>query len=314
MKKVLSKQNSFLNDFKNDLGNTSLLEIDVPGGGTVYAKCEWENPTGSIKDRAAFAMLERELTNARKDHIHFLEYSGGNLGVSLAYLCSNLSIDLDLVLSKSTSRSILEKLKNYGANIHLVDKSKGFYGVIQQTINLSKNNNYTFLYQHQNTANINAHYAGTGKEILMQLNDIQIDAWVAAAGTGGSLMGVYKALKDHQSEVELHLVMPKEAPYGSMEPPNSEKRLAGTGGFGLGRKQTFIKEYEHFIKEQWLCSYSEALEGMRDFYNKTGIKIGTSAAANYNAAKKISCKLGPGSNIVTIFPDQGSEEEWDLAF
>ncbi|MCM3707370.1 pyridoxal-phosphate dependent enzyme [Cytobacillus firmus] len=315
MKKLIAKKDNFIQDFQDSLGNTSIKKIAVPGGGTIYAKCEWENPTGSIKDRAAFAMLQEVLEkNENKEELHILEYSGGNLGISLAYQCFELGIKLDLVMSQSTSQSIIDKLESYGATLHFVDKQKGFYGVIEEAIRLSQNDKYTFLYQHQNRTNINTHFNKTGKEIIKQLEHTKIDAWVAAAGTGGSLLGVYKALKKQNDSVELHLVMPEEAPYGSTEPPNSFKKLAGTGGFGLGRKQAFIMEYENDIKQQWLCSYSEALKEMKKFYDETGIKIGTSAAANLKAAKEISCKLGENSTVVTIFPDQGSEEEWNLAF
>lgn len=314
---ITINRQKIIENFKKGLGNTSVLEIKNNNGGKIFAKCEWENPTGSIKDRAALNMLEKVINehSSNNEEMHILEYSGGNLAISLAHLCNLLELKLDLVLSDSTSNSIIQKINQLGANIHLVDKNLGFWGVIEFARKLhEENDKFTFLYQHENSANIEAHRNGTGEEIVefMKLNNIsKIDAWVSVAGTGGSLVGVYKKLSEKLDDFEVHLVMPAEAPYGSENPPSPGKRLAGTGGFGLGRKQSFLKSIEHLIKEQSLCSYEEALSEMKDFYSETGIKIGSSAAGNLKAAKKISEKLGENSTVFTIFPDSGTTEEWE---
>ena len=95
------------------------------------------------------------------------------------------------------------------------------------------------------------------------MNGKPIHAWVASAGTGGTLMGVYTAIKNYTKNVELHLVMPAELPYGSEQPPNDLKKYAGSGGFGLGRKQE-----DNLIEKQWTYSYEETLYEMARFYNE----------------------------------------------
>lgn len=99
--------------------------------------------------------------------------------------------------------------------------------------------------------------------------------------------------------------MPAELPYGSEQPPNDLKKYAGSGGFGLGRKQE-----DNLIEKQWTYSYEETLYEMARFYNETGMKIRTSAAANLLAAKQIGREKGADFNVVTVFPDAGSIEEW----
>ncbi|HDR7798262.1 TPA: cysteine synthase [Bacillus tropicus] len=104
--------------------------------------------------------------------------------------------------------------------------------------------------------------------------------------------------------------MPAELPYGSEQPPNDLKKYTGSGGCGLGRKQYFIEQEDNLIEKQWTYSYEETLYEMARFYNETGMKIGTSAAANLLAAKQIRREKGLDFNVVTVFPDAGSIEEW----
>lgn len=300
-------------DFSRKVGNTPLIKLECQETKnlSIYAKCEWHNPTGSIKDRAALGMIKKYLddTNQKK---HILEYSGGSLAKSIGKICNFLGLQCTLVLSSGSGKSLLDELSSYGANTILVDKSKGFYAVIEKAVEISEQNpDYYFLYQHYNNANISSHIEGTGQEIIKQMAGKSIDAWVASAGTGGTLMGVYKAIKKYTPNTELHLVMPAELPYGSEQPPNGLKKYAGSGGFGLGRKQYFIEQEEVLMNRQWNYSYEETLYEMARFYKQTGIKIGTSAAANLLAAKKIAKEKGSTFNVVTIFPDAGSKEEWE---
>ncbi|AYB37824.1 pyridoxal-phosphate dependent enzyme [Brevibacillus laterosporus] len=309
----------YLQEFRNAIGNTSLINIPCPAlHGKIYAKCEWENPTGSIKDRTAYFLMRELITTHlnenKEEDLHVLEYSGGSLAVSLAVICKKLDIPLTLVLSAASSRSLLDKIAALHAEIILVDKSKGFWGVMEETIRLSKENpSWSFLYQHENKANLLAHRMGTGQEIVKQLAGKKIDAWVASVGTGGTLIGAYETIKQTHPDVELHLVTPAELPYGSEQPPNDLKKYAGSGGLGLGKKQTFVASQEMCITKQWSCTFQETLVEMKNFYDQTGIRIGTSAAANVIIAKKVASKLGPESTIVTVFPDKGSAEEWEEA-
>ncbi|GGE62266.1 PLP-dependent cysteine synthase family protein [Priestia taiwanensis] len=303
---------NYFEEFSRKVGNTPLIKLKCQETKnlSIYAKCEWHNPTGSIKDRAAIGMIKKYLdeTNGKT---HILEYSGGNLAKSIGQICYHLGIECTLVLSSGSGNSLLKELDNYGVEIVLVDKSEGFYAVIEKALEISnKKLDYYFLFQHYNHANILSHIEGTGHEIISQMNEKPINAWVASAGTGGTLMGVYKAVKEYTSDVELHLVMPKELPYGSEQPPNGLKKYAGSGGFGLGRKQYFLEKEDYLINKQWNYSYEDTLYEMARFYSETGIKIGTSAAANLLAAKQLGREKGKDFNIVTVFPDAGTIEEW----
>lgn len=308
----------YLQKFGNEIGNTSLINIPrSENSGRIYAKCEWENPTGSVKDRTAYYLMKELINNhlnEEKEELHVLEYSGGSLAVSLAVICEKLEIPLTLVLSSASSKSLLEKVTALHADIILVDKTKGFWGVMEETIRISKENpSWSFLYQHENIANLIAHREGTGQEIVKQLAGERIDAWVASVGTGGTLIGAFETIKQSHPTVELHLVTPAELPYGSEQPPNGLRKYAGSGGLGLGKKQHFVSRKEIFITKQWSCTFQETLIEMNRFYKQTGIRIGTSAAANLIIAKKVADKLGPESTIVTVFPDKGSVEEWEEA-
>lgn len=225
-------------EFSRKVGNTPLikLECEETKDFSIYAKCEWHNPTGSIKDRAALGMIKKYMEETNKK-LHILEYSGGNLAKSIGQICYHLGIECTLVLSSGSGKSLLNELDNYGAKTVLVDKSKGFYSVIEKAIEISKQNpHYYFLFQHYNNANLLSHIEGTGREIISQMDGKSVNAWVASAGTGGTLMGVYQVVKEYTPSIELHLVMPAELPYGSEQPPNGLKKYAGSGGLGLGRK------------------------------------------------------------------------------
>lgn len=309
---------SSLDKLVGEIGNTSIIRIPTTeGSAKLYAKCEWENPNGSIKDRAAYAMLRDALKDIPEEKcktLHIIEYSGGNLAISLAAFCKELGIKITLVLSSASSKSIVDKLSALGAELVLVEKDKGFLGVMQEAIKLSQlNPESIFLYQHENESNYNAHKSETGTEILKQLNGINIDAWIASIGTGGTLMGVYDALEEQNNNLELHAVTPAELHYGSTKPPNGLRKYAGSGGLGNGVKQKFVERQEICIKKHWHVSFQETLTEMKKFKKETGIKIGTSAAANLKIAREVAQSLGPDATVVTVFPDAGSFEEWEAA-
>lgn len=316
---LLSKaERQGLAQFANKLGDTPLMEVpSAPGAAKILAKCEWHNPTGSVKDRTAYALMIEALRDAEQrdqNHLHILEYSGGNLGLSLATICHLLQIELTLVLSDGANKSLLTRLHELGAEVVLVDKQKGFWGVMEKAFELAAANpSYTFLYQHQNEANVQIHKNMTGREILQQVPD-KIDAWVASIGTGGTLIGVYEALSTRDPDVQLHAVSPAELPYGSPQPPNGLRKYAGSGGLGCGRKQIFVERREENVTQYWTVSFAETLVEMKRFYEETGVKIGTSAAANLRVARSVAQQLGEDKLVVTIFPDAGSPEEWEEAY
>lgn len=185
--------------FARQLGGTSLREVPgPPGGARILAKCEGENPVGSVKDRVAYALIcsaleghgDRDLSELR-----LLEYSGGNLARALAHLGALLGIHMKFVVPSVTPPSLLDTLTGYGFEYALVDKELGFLGVIEETLALAAAQpEWTLLYQHRNEVNPAFHAATTGAELLDQLDGVRPAAWVASIGSGGTLTGVRSRL------------------------------------------------------------------------------------------------------------------------
>lgn len=295
---------------------TRLFEVPREvNAGRVFAKCEFENPSGTVKDRVACAMLWRLLQHEPDPTgIHVLEYSGGTLSVPLAILCKQLGLAITLVLSDGCDRSLIDRLVALDASVELVPKALGFYAVIERARSLAvEHPSWRFLYQHTNEANLVIHESMTGREILEQLPVKRVDAWVASVGTGGTLVGVYRALALAYPDVALFATTPAELPYGSAEPANGSPKFAGSGGFGLGRKQPFVEPNDHLVRSHVEVSYPEALRAMRLAHEEFGFWIGSSSAANLLTARKLARDLGPQSVIVTVFPCEGTAEERERA-
>lgn len=300
-----------LGRFRAQLGSRLIEVPQVSGCGRVFAKCEFDNPTSTVKDRVACAMLWRLLQQEQTTRgLHVLEYSGGTLAVPLAQLCQELEIPITLVLSSGSDPSLLDQLALYQAAVELVDKTKGFYAVMERAMELSRANPaWKFLYQHENEANLYMHETTTGKEILEQLPVARVDAWVTSIGTGGSLIGVYRALSRVYPKLAMYATTPAEMPYGSSEAANGKPKFAGSGGLGNGIRQPFVLPYDDLVRSHLTYGYPETLVLMRDFRRETGMWIGSSAAANLAAARMLATTLGPDSIVVTLFPSAGTAEE-----
>jgi cysteine synthase A len=304
-----------LGRFRASLGSRLLEVPREANAGRVFAKCEFDNPTGTVKDRVACAMLwSLLLQTGTVQGLHVLEYSGGTLSVPLARLCRQLEIRATLVLGSGCDRSLLEQLQACGAEVELVEKEKGFYAVMERAMALSREHpDWKFLYQHENPANLAMHEGTTGAEILAQLPPGRVDAWVSSIGTGGTLVGVYRALSRVHPGIGLYATCPEELPYGSEAPPNGRPKFAGSGGLGHGMRQPFVKPYEQLIRRHFNYAYPQTLRLMRGFHAQAGMWIGSSSAANLHAARTLARELGPDSVVVTVFPSAGTQEERQAA-
>ncbi len=295
-----------LGAFARQLGRTPLIEApSARGGARIFAKCEWFNPTGTVKDRTAFAMLYqllREQPAATPERLHVLEYSGGSLAVSLSGLCARLGFRRTLVMASFVAPSAVAAMEREGSEVVLVDKEKGFWAVMEKAFELAERHpRWSFLYQHTNPANLWVHRVLTGGELLRQLDgpglaDLRPAAWVASIGTGGSLAGVYQALAPRYPGLELYGVTPAELPYGSPLPPNGLPKYAGSGGLGSGRRQAFVEAVEAQVSAQLTVTFDEAIRAMARFHQETGRRIGSSAAAN--------------QLVLTVFPSLPTPAEW----
>ncbi|GAA0479521.1 PLP-dependent cysteine synthase family protein [Streptomyces stramineus] len=301
--------------FARQLGDTPLIPVPGPdGGATILAKSEAGNPEGSVKDRVAYALLGSALHqhgDRPLEELRVLEYSGGNLARALSRLCAELGITARFVLSSASPRSLLDTLAERGALVDLVDKELGFLEVVRTALRTAEEEpDWTLLYQHRNTANLLFHQHSTGAEIVAQLDGRTPDAWVASIGTGGTLIGVLRALRERHPGVRAIGVTPAELPYGSPLPPNGLPKYAGSGGMGDGLKQPFVTLHDSEV-EHHTVSYPRCLEVMAEFHELTGTRIGSSAAANWLTAKEIAASLPSSATVVTVFPDAGTPEEWE---
>ncbi len=306
-----------LADFRSRLGQTDLIEVPgLPGSARILAKCEWQNPAGSIKDRVAYALVCDALTRhgARPlSELKILEYSGGNLAGALSYLCAALGISMRFVLSSAAPASLLSMLDKRGARVDLVDKERGFIAVVQTALRIAEAEpDWTLLYQHRNPINVAFHRDTTGAEILEQLGAQVPSAWIASIGTGGSLIGVSRVLHAAFPSIRTIGVTPAELPYASELPPNGLPKYGGSGGMGAGVRQPFVRMDDDIVDHRTM-SFPDSIKGMAEFYALTGIRIGSSSAANWLVARQIASELPADATVVTVFPCAGTPEEWKRA-
>lgn len=295
-----------LHSFYLNLGNTPLVRVPSPeGGAQIYAKLERTNPTGTIKDRTAFAMIAdalAQVSRSDRDQLEILEYSGGSLAVSLADICARLKIHCRLVLSEATNSKIVEALKSYDVTIDWVDRDVGFLGVMMKAVEIARTTPARFLYQHENLANFQTHRNTTGLEITYQLAGRQVDAWVCAIGTGGTLSGVYSRLVEQNPKLKMYAVSPAEMPYGTNLPPNSLPKFAGSGGLGYGIRQSLVIPFEKKIEKHYRFSFEESSAASKTLHARLGFEVGTSAGANWLAAMNVASSLNKDQTVVTVFP------------
>lgn len=289
------------------IGNTSLVELKkvVPKNcARILVKLEWENPTGSMKDRAAQAMISRAEEDGRlKPGYTIVEYTGGSTGISLALICVAKGYKLKIVTSDAFSADKLKQMKAFGAELTIVSSEGGktTKGLILKMIDTAKE-----ISQHPNTYWTNqlynedtiAGYYNLGEEIWEQTNG-KVDAFVHAVGTGASSRGVATILKQHNRNLKLAIVEPGESAVlsgGQPGPHNIE-------GVGIGYTPPLFDA--SMVDEIYPIATDEAKAMTRRLALEEGLFGGTSSGANVAAAIKLGEKLGPEATIVTLMCDSG---------
>lgn len=281
------------------IGNTPLLQINSFGG-QIFAKAEFLNPGLSVKDRIALAMLDEALKAGKinKDSL-IIEPTSGNTGVGLAMVAAALGLKAIFVMPSSMTKERQLSLKAYGAQLELTEPSLGMKGAVDKANELAKNNANSFIpSQFDNKANPQIHYTTTAQEILAQ-TDGKIDYFVAGFGTGGTVSGVGKALKEKLPNVKIIAVEP------------AASALATTGKAGphaiQGIGANFIPQNldRSVIDEIVTVSNEDAIGTTKSLAVKEGILVGISAGANVFASSRIA-KENPSAVIVTILPDTGT--------
>ena len=284
------------NNVLDMIGNTPMVNLYNIGRGNIYVKLEKYNPAGSIKDRAVYYMVENlEKNELLKKGDVLVEATSGNTGIALSMIGSLKGYKVIIVMPETMSVERRTLMKAYGAKLILTDGSLGMKGSIEMMNKLlSENTNYISLKQFENEYNPLAHYETTGVEIYNQVKDI--DIFVCGVGTGGTISGVGKYLKEQNPNIKVVAVEPEGSPVISKNKKGSHK----IQGIGAG----FIpKNYnENVVDEVMTITDEESYEGVRIMAQKEGILVGISSGANIYAALKL-CEMYPDKKIVTVAPD-----------
>ena len=273
-----------------------MIKLNNIGNSNLYVKLEKYNPAGSIKDRAVYYMVENlEKNGLLKKGDVLVEATSGNTGIALSMIGSLKGYKVIIVMPETMSVERRTLMKAYGAKLILTDGSLGMKGSIEMMNKLlSENTNYISLKQFENEYNPLAHYETTGVEIYNQVKDI--DIFVCGVGTGGTISGVGKYLKEQNPNIKVVAVEPEGSPVISKNKKGSHK----IQGIGAG----FIpKNYnENVVDEVMTITDEESYEGVRIMAQKEGILVGISSGANVYAALKL-CEMYPDKKIVTVAPD-----------
>ena len=279
------------------IGNTPLYHIEDTN---IYVKLEKYNIGGSIKDRAVLGMLDAAMNKGeiRQDTV-LVEATSGNTGVALAMLGAVYHIPVIIIMPETMSMERRQLVKAYGATLVLTPGEKGMQGAMDEMERLMKENtNYRSLSQFDNPDNPNAHYETTGKEILDQLQDV--DIFVACIGTGGTFSGVAKRLKEYNPAILCMAGEPEKSAVLSGRQAGPHK-IQGIGANFV--PANFDRELADDIL---LISDREAVFETVRFAKETGILAGISSGANIALAKRLSLRY-PGKKIVTVAPDGGEK-------
>jgi cysteine synthase A len=286
------------------VGNTPLVALNTPSalsGARILGKCEFMNPTSSVKDRIGFNMIRRAIEAGKiKENTTIIEPTSGNTGIALAANCAAQNLKLILTMPDSMSIERRNLLKALGAELVLTPAAKGMNGAIAKAKELEeKTADALILQQFENPNNPEIHELTTAQEIWSDTEG-NIDAFVAAVGTGGTLTGTSKVLREKKSDIAVFAVEPAASAILSGESPAPHK-IQGIGA-GFVPKILDTHCYGEVIK----VSNEDAIATARMLAKKEGLLVGISAGANVWAAMQVGSREEfQGKTIVTILCDTG---------
>ena len=292
------------NNITELIGNTPLVKLNFPShesGATILGKCEFMNPTSSVKDRIGFNMIKDALDSGKiKGETQIIEPTSGNTGIALASICAALGLKLTLTMPESMSIERRNLLKALGAELVLTPAAAGMKGAIEEAEALQKSlPDAIVLQQFNNPANPEVHRLTTAKEILRD-TDSNVDIFVAAVGTGGTLTGTSEVLKQEIKNIQIVAVEPEDSAILSGGTPGPHKIQGIGAGFVPGILDTEI--YGEVIK----VSNDDAINTAKMLARHEGLLVGISAGANVYAAMEMGKRPeNQGKTIVTILCDTG---------
>ena len=296
---------SVFNNISEAIGNTPLVKLNklVPeGSADVYVKLEFMNPGSSVKDRIAKAMIERaEEEGKLNENTTIVEPTSGNTGIGLAMVAASKGYKAVLVMPDTMSKERRNLLKAYGAELVLTPGAEGMKGAIKKAEELAEKDDYFMPQQFENMANPRVHELTTGPELVEQAKSagFTIDAFIAGVGTGGTVSGAGRVLKEENKDTQVYALEPTDSAVLSGEQPGPHK-LQGLGA-GFIPKTLDTEVYDGVIKVE----NDVAFETARALAKHEGVLGGISSGAAVYAAIEKAKELGTGKTVVTVLPSNG---------
>ena len=286
------------------VGNTPLIQLNSPKGvfstfkANLYAKVEYVNPSGSIKDRIAKYMIEEaEKRGDLKPGDTIVEGTSGNTGIAFSMAGAAKGYKVVIVMCETMTEERRNFMRAYGATVISTPECDGLKGAVKKTKELAQQPGWWMPGQFDNYDNVEAHRRIMGKEIIEQVPNGWVDAFVAGVGTGGTLMGVAKALKEINTNVKIV----------AAQPSNSQELTGGKAGNhridGIG--DGFIPSIvdQSLIDEVINVNDEDAVSWSRLLAREKGLFAGISSGANVDAAVQLAKRMKEGETVVTVLPD-----------
>ena len=286
------------------IGNTPMIKISYKNGekiNYIYAKLEWYNPTGSIKDRVAYYMIKKAKDRGNlKENMPIIEATSGNTGISIAALGAYYNHPVYIFMPDWASKERVKLMKSYGANVILISKEDGgFKKCLEEAEKLAKEKNGLWTNQFANTDNILAHYETTGEEIVKKLPE-KVSAFISGVGTGGTLIGIGRKLKKWDKNVEIIALEPEKMPLISQNKIIDNHKIEGIG-------DDFIPDLldKNLLDEVILVNDEDAINMSRRLAKELGLGVGISSGANLIASIVYQEKVN--KPVATVFADDNKK-------
>ena len=306
------------NNFIESIGNTPLIKLKAASeitGCNIFGKAEYLNPGGSVKDRAALALIKdaQEKKLISEGGI-VVEGTAGNTGIGLCLLGNSLGYKTIIVMNDNQTQEKKDTLRNIGADLRLVppkpykddDNYVKVAGRLAEELKSTNNNGVVWANQFDNIANAKGHYETTGPEIWEQ-TDGKVDGFVCASGTGGTIGGVSKFLKEKNKDVKIYLSDPTGSALYNHIMNGELKAEGGSITEGIGSSRITKNFAEAKIDGAFSISDQESLPVLFDLIQNEGLSLGTSCGVNIAGAIRLGKELGPGKTIVTILCDKSDK-------
>ncbi|MFR8234006.1 MAG: PLP-dependent cysteine synthase family protein [Clostridia bacterium] len=289
---------------KSLIGNTPMIKLEYKYKekiGIVYCKLESYNLTGSIKDRVAnYIIVNAKREGILKEKMPIIEATSGNTGISLSALGAYYNHPVYIFMPDWASEERIKLMKLYGAKVKLISKEEGgFLRCIKEANNLSQEINGFLTKQFENKDNVLAHYETTGKEIIEQLPS-KIGGFISGVGTGGTLIGIGKRLKEHFDDIKICALEPEKMPIISGGKIMGQHKIEGIG-------DDFVPELydKKLIDDVFLINDEDAINMSRKLSKELGLGVGISSGANLIGAIKLEERIK--KEVVIVFPDDNKK-------